>query len=84
MGFHFEIGFAFAFEGAFSRLLQPFLKTVHAKAVLTRVALQGVHEHTMANAALELFGEEFLVDNALSVYDVVFGLLLTRGVTLFA
>jgi hypothetical protein len=79
MGFHFEIGFAFAFEGAFSRLLQPFLKTV-----LTRVALQRVHEHTMANAAFELFGEEFLVDNALSVYDVVFGLLLTRGVTLFA
>ena len=50
MWFHFEIG-VFALERAFPRLFQPFLQAVHAKASLARVALQGVHQDPVADAA---------------------------------
>jgi len=73
VGFHFKIRSAFTFERTNSCFLEPFLKTIHAKAVLTLVALKWVHKNPVANSALELFGESFLVDHPISLNRVLFG-----------
>ena len=72
MRFHFEIRSTFAFERTNSWLLQPLLQTIHAKAVLTLIALKWAHQNPVANPTFQLLGECLLVDDPLSFHRVLF------------
>ena len=66
----FEVRITSTLERTCACLPEPLLQTVHAEAILTLVALQGVHQYAVAYPALHILRHVLVVHHPLRVNDV--------------